>query len=209
MRQKKLGFTDIILTPHYITDYYENNAQDIRVITDSLNKIINQNNININLYPGMEIYICENLKELLDNGNVMSLADSNYILVEFPLNSLPKYIDNILFMLQGRGYKVIIAHPERYKAVHDNFDYLLKLKEKGCLLQSNYASIVGFYGESAKKTLKKMLKLDLVTFLGTDTHRQGSIYQMMPEIIKKFRKEISEDKLYELTILNPGKIINK
>ena len=206
---KEAGFTDIILTPHYITDYYENKASDINTIKNSLQKILDEKNINVQLYAGMEIYICQNLKELIDNGQVMGLANSNYILVEFPLSSKPKYIDDVLFTLQGMGYTVIIAHPERYKAVQEDFDFAINLVDKGCLLQSNYASIVGFYGESAKKVLKKLLKMDMVTFLGTDTHRQGSIYKIMPQIIKKLRKEISDEKLFELTNENPSKIINK
>ena len=49
--------------------------------------------------------------------------------------------------------------------------------------------------------------MDLITYLASDTHREGTIYKIMPQIIKKLKKEISEEKLYEVTTKNPAKII--
>ena len=86
--------------------------------------------------------------------------------------------------------------------------YAMQLVEEGCLLQSNYGSIVDIYGKEAKKTLKKLLKMDLISFLGTDTHKEGTIYSIMPQILKKLKKVISEEKLYEITTENPKKILN-
>lgn len=155
----------------------------------------------------MEIYISEELDSLVKNGTVIGLANSNYLLIEFPLNTTPKYIDEILFLMKGMGYQVIIAHPERYKVVQEDIEYAVQLVEKGCLLQSNFGSIVELYGKQAKKAIKKLLKMDLITYLASDTHREGTIYKIMPQIIKKLKKEISEEKLYELTTKNPEKII--
>ena len=92
--------------------------------------------------------------------------------------------------MKGMGYQVIIAHPERYKVVQEDIEYAVQLVEKGCLLQSNFGSIAELYGKQAKKAIKKLLKMDLITYLASDTHR-----------------EISEEKLYELTAINPAKII--
>lgn len=155
----------------------------------------------------MEIYICEELEDLVKSGTVIGLAGSKYILIEFPMNAKVKYIDEILFLMQGMGYKVIVAHPERYNVVKENINYAKELIEKGCLLQCNFGSIVDIYGKQARKTIKKLLKLDLVTFLASDTHRPQTVYKMMPEIIKKLKKVISEEKIHELTTENPKKII--
>ena len=76
------------------------------------------------------------------------------------------------------------------------------------LLQSNYGSILGIYGGTAKKTLKKMLKEDLVDFLGSDVHRENTIYPKVPKAIQKISKYISEEKLEELINSNAAKILN-
>ena len=49
--------------------------------------------------------------------------------------------------------------------------------------------------------------MDLISFLGTDVHKRGTIYSIMPQILKKLRKIISDEKLYEITLENPKKII--
>lgn len=204
---QKAGFTDVILTPHYITNYYETPGAEVKFWAESLQKVADQNNVNIKLHSGMEIYIAEEVGELLKSGQVISLANSKYILVEFPMNTTMKNVGEILFILKNMGYTVIIAHPERYKCVQGNVEYAMQLVEEGCMLQSNFGSIVDIYGKEAKKTLKKLFKMDLVSFLGTDTHKQGTIYKIMPQIIKKLKKVISEEKLYEITTYNPKKIL--
>lgn len=201
------GFTDIILTPHYVTNYYETPGAEVKFWTESLQKIADEKNIDIKLHSGMEIYICEELVDLIKNGQIITLADSKYVLIEFPRNSTMRNVDQILFVMRNMGYKIIIAHPERYQCIQENIEYAMQLVEEGCLLQSNYGSIVDIYGKEAKKTLKKLLKMDLISFLGTDTHKEGTIYLIMPQIIKKLKKVISEEKLYEITTENPKKIL--
>ncbi len=172
-----------------------------------MQKIVDEKNLDIKLHSGMEIYIAEELDELLRNGTVITLANSRYILIEFPMNTTMRNVDNILFVLRNMGYTIIIAHPERYKCIQDNIEYAMQLVEEGCMLQSNYGSTVGLYGKEAKKALKKLLKMDLISFLGTDTHKQGTIYQLVPQILKKLKKIITEEKIYEITTINPKKIL--
>lgn len=182
-------------------------GEEVILLKDSLQKILDEKKINIKLHSGMEVYICEELESLVKNGTVIGLANSKYILIEFPMNTTVKYIDEILFLMQAMGYKVVIAHPERYKVVQENINYAKELIEKGCLLQCNLGSIVDIYGKQAKKAIKKLLNLDLVHFLASDTHRPQTIYKMMPQIIKKLKKVLPEEKIYELTTENPMKII--
>lgn len=205
---EEAGFTDIILTPHYITNYYETHGAEVKFWTESLQKIVDEKNLGVKLHSGMEIYISEELSELVRNGTVITLANSKYVLIEFPMNTIMRNVDEILFIMRNMGYKVIIAHPERYKCIQENIEYAMQLVEEGCMLQSNYGSIVDMYGKEAKKTLKKLLKMNLVSFLGTDTHKEETIYKVIPKILKKLKKVISEEKLYEITTLNPRKILD-
>ena len=57
--------------------------------------------------------------------------------------------------------------------------------------------------------MKKLLKKNVISVLATDIHfPNNKIYLNMDTIRKKLTKIISEEKLKELTILNPKKIIN-
>ena len=52
------------------------------------------------------------------------------------------------------------------------------------------------------------LKQDNYLILGTDVHRQNTIYANMNTILKELRKVINDEKIELLTEINPRKIIN-
>lgn len=200
-----VGFTDIILTPHYMIDYYTEdsteNAKKIDSIRDRLD------NIKVTLHQGNEIYANANLINLVKEKKAVTLAESKYILFELPMHENPFNLDEIVYSILENGYVPIIAHPERYKYVQENPNMLIDYKERGVLFQSNYGSIVGRYGDNVKETLKKLLKSNMIHFLATDTHRPNTLYNSMPKIIKELNKLIKKDKVEELTTINPLKIL--
>ena len=113
-----------------------------------------------------------------------------------------------IYELKIKGIIPIIAHPERYDYVEKNPNLVLEWIEEGALLQSNYGSIIGVYGSGPQKTIKKLLKKDLIELLATDIHYPNNkIYLNMDKIRKKLKKLITEERFIELTNTNPKKII--
>lgn len=202
------GTTDIFLTPHYIEQSeYSCNNKSKKEIFDILQQEVKRRNININLYLGNEIYLTENIHKLVIKKEIHTLNNSRYILVEFPMTYLPINTINIIEELVHIGYKVIIAHPERYSYVKKDIHILDELLEMGVLLQGNYASLFNKYGNEAKKTLKKLLKLNLISFLGSDTHRNVS--NIDEKLLRKtLKKYISKEKIDEILDKNYDEIIN-
>lgn len=202
----EMGFKDIVVTPHYIenSDYITNNEEKEKILK-TLKKEFND----INIYLGNEVFINNNIEELLNNNEISTINGSKYLLIELPLHNKIKNATDIIYELRIKGIIPIIAHPERYEFVQKNPDSVDELIEEGAILQSNYGSIIGVYGEHAKKTMKKLLKKNVISVLATDIHfPNNKIYLNMDTIRKKLTKIISEEKLKELTILNPKKIIN-
>ena len=202
---KDAGFTKIISTSHYMENHYECDAKKRRQLIRQLQENVE----NIELYLGNEIYITNNMIELLSNGQASSINNTKYVLFEFPLIATKPMNDKeVIYRLVENGYVPVIAHPERYPFIQENPDYLFELEDMGVLFQSNYGSIIGMYGIKAKKTLKKLLKNDLISFFGSDVHRPEQVYNKMPKIIKKLKKIISDDKFEELSEINPQKVLN-
>ena len=81
------GITDIILTPHYIIDSYEQNIETLNHLKDKLQQMIKNENVDINLHIGMEVYITNNLVEIFKQNKILTLAGSKYILIELPMNT--------------------------------------------------------------------------------------------------------------------------
>lgn len=204
----RAGITDIILTPHYIVNSYEQNANTLILLKDKLQQILDKDKINVKLHIGMEVYITDNLIDLLKQNKLLTMANSKYLLMELPLNTHVQYEDIIIFKLIENNIIPIIAHPERYKFIQENPDKVEELIESGCLMQSNIGSILGIYGNHAKQTFKYLLKKDLIHFLGTDTHRKDTIYPLLKKATKKIEKIIGKEKTEELIKINPQKILN-
>lgn len=209
---EQAGFTGIISTSHYLQNYYESDEEERRRILAELAnqvKVADAEAEIPKLYLGSEIYISTDIVELLEEGKASTINGTNYVLFELPMNSKPLFVKAVVYKLIENGYNPIIAHPERYSYVKENIEFVRELKNMGALFQSNYGSVIGMYGSSAKKTLKKLLKEDLITFLGSDVHAVGQIYPKIPKILRKLEKWISPEKLQELTTLNAEEILMK
>ena len=207
---EQAGFTGIISTSHYLQNYYESDEEERRRILAELAnqvKVADAEAEIPKLYLGSEIYISTDIVELLEEGKASTINGTNYVLFELPMNSKPLFAKEVVYKLIENGYKPIIAHPERYSYVKEDIEFVRELKSMGALFQSNYGSVIGMYGGSAKKTLKKLLKEDLISFLGSDVHAVGQIYPKVPKILIKLEKWISPEKLQELTTLNAEKVL--
>ena len=210
---KKAGFSKIISTSHYVSNQYEFDEESRRKFLELIKMGANNLGIDIEIFLGSEIYASYDMVELLKEHKASTINDTKYVLFELPMqNELPN-LKNIIYDLMGNGYRPIIAHPERYSYVKEDPNWLIQYIEIGVLFQSNYASIIGLYGKEAQKTVKQLLKNNMIHFLGSDVHRPETIYAKMPEIMKKLRKILDRGQLNKLTRTNAelvleNKIIN-
>lgn len=203
------GVSDIILTPHYInhTEYNVNNQTKAK-ITQVLKNAIKKAGLDINLYFGNEAYIDVNMPELIESGQVSTLAGSRYLLLELPVEFEDKTVENLVERLDYKDIKIIIAHPERYRYFIDDPKLVDKYLDFGCLLQGDYKSLFGKYGRDSEKTLKKLLKRGKITFMASDIHRETSNYNI-EEAYEKTRKIVKKDSIVlNLFENNPRKILN-
>ena len=200
---KEAGFEGIILTSHYIENYYETDAPERDVWVKAISDSLKAKGIETNLYLGNEIYISENIMDLLINRKASTINNTSYVLFEMPLNAEPMNLYDVIYSLQENKLVPVLAHPERYSFVQKEPELVYDLIQKGVLMQANYGSILGQYGENAKMIVKKFLENDMIHFLGSDVHRQNSIYKKIPQALEEIRKIIGEEKLEKLTTTNP------
>ena len=192
------GVTDMVITPHYINESkYMSNVKNNTKVLNTLKKELKNNNIKMNLYLGNEIYIDRNIEELLNNKEVKTLNKSKYLLVELPMSGHFNGYQDLLHNLKCMGYKVILAHPERYLSFQRDFKKIEELHELGILFQSNYGSILGDYGFGAKRCVKKLMKNNLITFFSSDIHRvrRSDFIERAKKTMRKYYIESEIDNL--------------
>ena len=153
------------------------------------------------------MYINENIKELLVSNKISTIAATQYVLIEFPMNFKLYCAEEIIENLISDNFYVILAHPERYTYIQKDIKYLDNFIEKGVYLQGNYESLTGKYGMLAQKTLKKLLKEKKITFLATDVHKENSTYTKMNKVLRVLKRYAKGEYYENITEKNPQKIL--
>ncbi|MCH4475894.1 capsular biosynthesis protein [Staphylococcus haemolyticus] len=167
---KDEGLTDIIATPHHLSPSFDN---AYTVVKQKLNEILEMDEfqkLNVNLYPGQEIRISDQIIHQLESGEAIGLNNSKYLLIELPSGRVPHYTSRLFFELQSKGYVPIIAHPERNKEISQNLDVLFELINGGALSQLTAASLLGNHGKKLQKISMRMIENDLTHFIASDAH---------------------------------------
>jgi len=170
---QQLGYTHTICTPHIMSGMYNNTPNTIGTAKAQL---VNTGSYPLSLVHAAAEYMLDEafLQQLQQPEPLLTLYD-NWILVEFSYVAAPLMYQDIFFQIQLKGYRPILAHPERYSYFANDLQNYEGLKAMGCMLQLNALSLGGYYGKTAQVVAQHLLQEKLVSFIGTDTHAQRHI----------------------------------
>ncbi len=203
-----IGYTDIILTPHYISgSRYSNSASNNYKLMKELESSLKDNNIDIKLYLGNEIFIDDDIFELLLSKEIYPLNGTKNLLIELPMSGEYEGYLEIFSDLIDKGCNIILAHPERYLSFQKDYDKIIELKKMGIYFQSNIDSLIGRYGEDAEVIIKKLLKDKMISFLATDIHHKKHDYNAWNKAREVALKYISAEEYDILVNKNPSKLV--
>lgn len=203
----KQGVTEVIATPHVIKGTYDNTRSTIDEQLNLLKNAIIDNNIEMKIYPGAELYLDTDTVENVKANN-LTLASSRYVLVESSFQKFPNNFEGILFHLQQEGYEPIIAHAERFHDFNTNFNYLVTLLNRGFYVQVNCGSLFGEIGERIRKFALKLLEQGCIHFLASDLHGLKKRPLVMDKTYNFISENFSEELAELLMVENPSNIIN-
>ncbi len=131
--------------------------------------------LGMELYTGSEIACSQwrlpSIQRALDNGMLLPLGNSKYILIEFfPTVSQEEFFRCIQKLNGYLDYRVVVAHVERCKFLQDNPEALRTLKVMGIPLQVNAYSLEETKDEGLKRLARTLLAEKMITFIGSDGH---------------------------------------
>ncbi len=165
-----LGYQKLICTPHIISDIHPNSPDTILPRLQEVREEIKRQNIPVKIEAAAEYMVDIDFEESVRHDEQLLTFGENYILIEMSFVAPSPNIESAIFELCIKGLQPIIAHPERYNYYHDSFDKYQRLIDLGCVLQVNLLSLLGYYGGYAKKIAEKLIKNDMIQFVGTDMH---------------------------------------
>ncbi|MDY3207547.1 CpsB/CapC family capsule biosynthesis tyrosine phosphatase [Clostridium baratii] len=164
------GTTDIVATPHYRKGYFYVPYKEVKEIATNFNKLVKEEGLNCNIHYGQEVYYSESIIEDLESGEIGTINDGQYMLIEFPMRRIPEEAIDYMYELKLRGITPIIAHPERYKEFMNDITKINDFINEGCLFQMNAGSMLGEFGSEVKKCAEKIIKNRIYNFIGSDAH---------------------------------------
>tara|TARA_B110000091_G_scaffold209932_1_gene251916 strand:+ start:3019 stop:3756 length:738 start_codon:yes stop_codon:yes gene_type:complete len=193
LKMASYGITNFVTTPHVLGNVYPNSSETIkRELEEVRTELFNRNITNITIRAAAEYMLDEEFSLRLAKDDILTIKD-NYVLVEMSYFSAPLNLYEVLFEIQMKGYKPILAHPERYNFYHNDFQQFYKLKQAGCLFQLNLLSLTAQYGKNVQKVANQLLKENLYDFTGTDTHHDQHL-----ELLTKIATSRNKSKIATL-----------
>lgn len=197
------GVKQMFATSHFIAHDNNYSVDDLKDRVAKLQKYIDEEKYDFDIILGHEILIDHLTIDHLESGKALTLGDSSYVLIEFPMYDIPVYTDHVFHELKLAGYIPIIAHPERNKKIIEDPNRLYSLLEKGAFSQLNLKSLTGKFGKEAQSTAEILLRHNMYHFVGSDVHRPTSEQCFMGRERNQLKELVSGSTYDEMTVANP------
>ncbi|MGA9046990.1 tyrosine-protein phosphatase [Sulfuricurvum sp.] len=194
----ELGYRKLITTPHIMHDMYRNTPESILSGLEALRIELEKEGIEMAIDAAAEYYLDEHFIHLLGNEKLMTFGE-NYLLFETSYTIRPYALFEHIYAIASRGYKPVLAHPERYSYLHDSPEDYHAIKKMGVFFQLNINSLGGYYSTPVKKAAEWIVDQGMVDFVGSDTHKMRHL-----DSLSKAKHAPYFQKLFDKnTLLNP------
>lgn len=204
------GVHAMAVTPHCnipgVFDNYDSSV--FRQRFSALKKAVQEAKIDLQLFPGMEVFLTENIGELIRSKKLVGINDGAYLLSEFSFEQSAEWMTFLLEEVLEAGMIPLVAHPERYAAVIDHPQVAYEWVRMGCALQVNKGSILGRFGKPQQKTAFRLLDHELVACIASDAHHAQFRSPHMEEAAGCLEHYYGSECIELLLKDNPRRILN-
>lgn len=202
------GITEVIATPHF--HYRRGNADAEKVLKckERLQGLLQNEGLSLQLYAGNELYYSHDLLQRINNKEVLTMANSDYVLLEFSPECEKRKIQNAIYEFINEGYYPIIAHVERCEAFWEFPAFLEEIIQMGAYAQMNAGSLSGNAGWRMKRFARAMLKQSRIHFIATDAHDGMRRIPAFGNVSEWIRKKYGDYTVENYLWRNPKMIID-
>ena len=113
--------------------------------------------------------------------------DQGEFLLQLPEGVLPLDWEYMVHKLQRKGFKVVIAHPERCREVQRDVEVARRFVMAGCELQISASCVYGGLFDPARRTAKKLVQAGMVHHLASEARRPDD-YEVLAEAMEYFKR---------------------
>jgi protein-tyrosine phosphatase len=170
------GTTALAATPHLRADYPTVHVNDLADAVARVNERVPAD-LGIRVIPAAEVDLLWAQTATEEDLRLASFDQrGSDLLVETPYGSLPDHFEDLLFRLEERGFRILLAHPERSVAFQRDPARLARLVERGVLIQITLPSLVSANGRSRARGLAfDLIRAGLAHNIASDAHSPGPV----------------------------------
>ncbi|HUB25818.1 MAG TPA: CpsB/CapC family capsule biosynthesis tyrosine phosphatase [Tepidisphaeraceae bacterium] len=200
------GYTHSFCTPHVWVGRPDQTFEMVRQWTGALQQRLADAGVPLTLMPGGEINLYPGLIDTLGPERVATYnALGKYCLVDMWADKLPDFFEPTIRFFQAKGLTVILAHPERMRAVQDEPGLADRFAKMGILLQGNLQCLDDKPHAHTRKVAEKYLTEGRYFLLGSDLHKLNTLPTRLAGL-RNAIELVGEDVVNRLTIENPRKL---
>ena len=199
------GYTPAFCTPHIWPNLSGNTGAAIPGRVARLQEAYDQAGVGLTLLPGGEMNFRPTFCETPTGDVVTYNMRRKYALVDLWADRLPQHFERCVRWLQGLGVTVVLAHPERLRAVQEDPGLASYFADLGLLLQGNLQCFNDRPTAATRRTADRFLADDRYWMVGSDTHGVGGLDERMAGL-ERLRTELDAATFDRLTRLNPAKL---
>ena len=203
------GVRTMLATPHSYPGRTPQDNERVRALCEKVNQEAQKIDSEFHVFTGNEILYRESILSELEDGHILTLADSRYLLIEFLPGEHIRRINEGIRQLIHEEYYPVIAHVEKVGCLMENPDYIKELVDMGCYMQANCEDFLGGIFNRQSKNLRGLMEQGLIHFLGSDCHDESVRPPLMEDCIRQLEKKITKQKLYKVIYENPNKFLQK
>jgi protein-tyrosine phosphatase len=166
------GVTTLCATPHARPDHPRVRLSELAERTADLQAATRRAGLAIDIVPGAEVDLF-----WAQRADDEALARASYgqrgtdLLVETPYGELPPIFEDLLFRLTLRGYRVLLAHPERSPTLRRSPARLKALVGRGVLVQVTAGALAGPRRSRSRRFAHALVRSQLAHVIASDIHR--------------------------------------
>lgn len=190
---KSLGYTKLITTPHVMSDAYRNTREGILEKLQELQQYLQDKQIDMTIDAAAEYYLDEVVfKMIQEDQPMLTFGREKFLLFETNFLTEPFNLKEFIFLAISKGYKPVLAHPERYLYLQNDWGKIEDLIARQVYFQLNISSITGYYSKGVQITAQKLIDKGWVHLLGSDCHHfQHAQLVSSARNLKYFQKALS------------------
>ncbi|MDO4976902.1 MAG: hypothetical protein Q4E53_06545 [Eubacteriales bacterium] len=199
----KQGTSHLFATSHHFAFIDKSSSEKALELFQEVKMAIKKEEIPINLYLGCELLCTESWMDRLINGLAMgqypSLNGTHYVLTEYPYIHID--LEGVLQCTERflkEGWTPVFAHIERYYDTFASLPFIKHMKEKGCLFQVNFFSLVDEPNENIRNFAREVIAQELADFMGSDMHNMRHRPPQIEHGLSYLKENCSADYLSKL-----------